>query len=337
MFIFKRGNVYHVEFLDPIQNKIRRISSGSKLKSEAIKFASNLEAELTKPKETRAIKFSTFKKEYTAYAEHRYTESYIRSIDLSFRQLINYFGDKQLTQLTKHDVEKFIGETYSRAKYSAHLYNRTLKAAMNKAIEWELLVKNPFKGVKTPKTNRKYPVFLTDDQFNRILAHTNNVSMRNIFIMAYNTGLRLGELVNLTWSAINMVEKIIVVGNHNFTTKSKAARTIPMNSTVYYLLKDLYKDSVDIEAYVFTNCNGIRFNNDHVSKSFKKAIIAAELNQDVHFHTLRHSFASKLVQKGASIYVIKELLGHSDVSTTQIYSHLNRESLKNAIELLSND
>ena len=72
----------------------------------------------------------------------------------------------------------------------------------------------------------------------------------------------------------------------------------------------------------------IKFNNDYVTKKFKKAVREAELNDKIHFHTLRHSFASRLVQRGASIYVAKELLGHSDVKTTQIYSHLEQSNLK---------
>ena len=84
---------------------------------------------------------------------------------------------------------------------------------------------------------------------------------------------------------------------------------------------------------VFSKSGGIKFNNDYVTKNFKKAVRKAELNDKVHFHTLRHSFASRLVQRGASIYVVKELLGHTDVTTTQIYSHLEQSNLKDVMNL----
>ena len=78
----------------------------------------------------------------------------------------------------------------------------------------------------------------------------------------------------------------------------------------------------------------IRINEDDPSKHFKKAIRDAGLNDKIHFHTLRHSFASRLIQKGASVFVVKELLGHEDIKTTQIYSHLQTQNLVEAIKLL---
>ena len=74
---------------------------------------------------------------------------------------------------------------------------------------------------------------------------------------------------------------------------------------------------------------------DHFSRKFKKACRAASVDERIHFHTLRHSFASRLAQEGVSLYVIKELLGHSSITTTEIYSHLNVESLRGAIEKLN--
>ena len=87
-------------------------------------------------------------------------------------------------------------------------------------------------------------------------------------------------------------------------------------------------------AYVFQKVNDVKLNQECVSKDFKKAVRKSKLSERIHFHTLRHSFASILVQKGASIYVVKELMGHSDISTTQIYSHLRKENLIDAIHLL---
>ena len=85
---------------------------------------------------------------------------------------------------------------------------------------------------------------------------------------------------------------------------------------------------------MFTKCNSIKLNEDFISKQFKKSVRAAVLNDKIHFHSLRHSFASNLVQKGVSLYVVKELLGHEDIKTTQIYSHLQKENLMDAVNLL---
>ena len=87
-------------------------------------------------------------------------------------------------------------------------------------------------------------------------------------------------------------------------------------------------------GYVFCKEDGEKFTGDYFSRRFKRACRAAGMNKSIHFHSLRHSFASNLAQQGVSLYVIKELLGHSSVSTTEIYSHLNLETLKKAISVL---
>ncbi|MBZ0200059.1 MAG: site-specific integrase, partial [Ignavibacteriaceae bacterium] len=89
-----------------------------------------------------------------------------------------------------------------------------------------------------------------------------------------------------------------------------------------------------VTGFVFQKMKDFKLNENYVSKQFKKSVRAAELDDRIHFHTLRHSFASQLVQKGVSLYVIKELLGHEDLSTTQIYSHLQQSNLSAAVNLL---
>ena len=85
---------------------------------------------------------------------------------------------------------------------------------------------------------------------------------------------------------------------------------------------------------VFYNVKGKMLYHDLVSKQFKKVVRKSNLSEKIHFHTLRHSFASLLVQKGVSLYVVKELLGHEDLATTQIYSHLQKQNLMDAVNLL---
>ncbi len=97
---------------------------------------------------------------------------------------------------------------------------------------------------------------------------------------------------------------------------------------VYHIKKD------SPEGYVFCKEDGEKFTGDYFSRRFKRACRAAGMDKSIHFHSLRHSFASNLAQQGVSLYVIKELLGHSSVSTTEIYSHLNLETLKEAISVL---
>ncbi|MCK9212647.1 MAG: tyrosine-type recombinase/integrase [Ignavibacteriaceae bacterium] len=121
-----------------------------------------------------------------------------------------------------------------------------------------------------------------------------------------------------------------------FTTKSKKERIIPISPILRSFLSNQLPKVIDLEknTFVFNRTNGIKLNEDFISKQFKKSVRAAELNDNIHFHTLRHSFASLLVQRGVSLYVVKELLGHESLTTTQIYAHLQQQNLRDAVNLL---
>ncbi len=149
--------------------------------------------------------------------------------------------------------------------------------------------------------------------------------------------MRQAELVNMKWDWIDLNQNIITVKNSKtFTTKSKEERIIPICSTLRNTLLNRLPKKVNItnEGFVFTRIPGIKLNENYVCKKFKKVVRSLGLNDKINFHTLRHSFASILVQRGASLYVVIELLGHEDLSITQIYSHLQSQNLKDAVNLL---
>jgi integrase/recombinase XerD len=247
--------------------------------------------------------------------------------------LENHLHNPLLKDIESRKVEKFLMLVFHRAKYSAGLYLRTLKASFNKAIQWGYIDSNPFNNIKLPKSIKHIPEFIGVEELNKIIDLTDNLILKDIFVTAFYTGLRQSELINLKWNSIDFSNNIITVKNSDdFTTKSKKERIIPMNNIVIQLMKRLKKSST--ADYIFPNAKNYKFHPDTVSKKFKKAVRAAKLSEAIHFHTLRHSFASNLVRKGVSLYVVKELLGHEDISTTQIYAHLDNKALINAINLL---
>lgn len=337
MFLGKRSNgIYFIEFFDENLFKTRRISTGTKNKKLAAEFLHKMELKRFQPTVQTKILLSQFEKEYFQNFGCNFSSAYKRSIELSFRQLRVHTGDANISSISRQTAQKFISSVFSHAKGASALYHRTLKAAFNRAVEWSYIPENPFKYVKLPRTIKKIPLFIEERELNQILKETENPDLEDLFALAFYSGLRLGEILNLKWEHISFQEKMIYVRNQKgFTLKGKKDRVVPINSKLEKILKRRYEEGLcSAERYVFEKCLGVKYNSDFVSKKFKESIIAAGLNNDIHFHTLRHSFASNLVQRGASLYVVKELMGHSDISTTQVYSHLNTESLISAIRLL---
>ncbi|MCH8942232.1 MAG: tyrosine-type recombinase/integrase [Bacteroidetes bacterium] len=338
MFINKRKNGYYfVQYFDNVEKKNRRVSTRTKVKSEAIKFLSSFNASLKSVLKENKITLKDFCIEYISTVGNTQSKSYLKSIKLSFRQLQRFTGDVDLKSISVRNTQQFISSTFQRAEMSAALYYRTLKAAFTRAVDWEYISENPFKKVKLPKIQKSFPAFITEVELNKILSVTKSKLLKDIFTIAFYSGLRLGELTNLKWVSIDFTENIITLYNGNgFHTKNKKDRIIPMNKKVREIfLNILPKDINKNESrYVFEKHKDVRYNNEYISKKFKQGVRLAELDDRIHYHTLRHSFASNLVQKGVSLYVVKELLGHENITTTQIYSHLQKQNLVDAIKLL---
>ncbi|MCO6473153.1 MAG: tyrosine-type recombinase/integrase [Melioribacteraceae bacterium] len=314
---------------------------------ELIHLAADLLQRLSSDKN---LKLEEFANEYIGYLTGTHSRSYIRGNRTAFNQLGSYLGNIYLKQLNVKAVDAFINSTYQRSPQAAATYYRILKAAFNKAVQWNYLIDNPFNKIKAPRLKKNLPVFINETELNIILDFVSEDYLKNLYLFAFHTGLRAGEIVNLKWCSVSLSERIITLKQSNtYTTKNRKERIIPINSTVYQLLSEIYPIERQIDNilgysnnklkadYIFYRIREVKLRTDFVSKKFKRAVRKAGLNHQIHLHTLRHSFASNLVQRGVSLIIIKELLGHSDYRTSQIYSHLQQSNLKNAVEKLTNN
>ena len=183
-----------------------------------------------------------------------------------------------------------------------------------------------------------HPLFINKDELDLILVNESDNNLKDFYSFGFYTGMRLSEIINLRWCSVNLHQREIKVQNtKEFTTKNKRDRVIPINDTLYQILSERLPKilSINESEYVFPNSNGFRFSPFFISKKFKRAVRKSILNDKIHFHSLRHSFISNLIQRGCSIYVAKELAGHSQISVTEIYAHLRPENLRSAVDLLN--
>jgi len=178
---------------------------------------------------------------------------------------------------------------------------------------------NPLTKVKPFTVPETVPTFFTTEM------------LKDIVLFDVNTGLRIGELVNVKWSDVDMGNRVIRVWQTgDFTTKSKRDRNLPMNDTVFNLLTTKKRTG----EHVFSTQDGKQMDSVYISKKFKKYVRRVKLGEQYTFHSLRHTFASHLVQRGVSLYIVSKLLGHSNLKTTEIYAHLAPVTFQEVVGLL---
>jgi site-specific recombinase XerD len=300
------------------------------------------------PKEVVTLR--VFVDEYSSLIKQNRSNAYHVSVMSSFKHLLDFFGvKKSIREIGLKETENFCSYLQQKVVKGHRVYVRTIKAAFNKAVEWGYVKENYFIKVKLPKKQKLAPVFINSEQLIVISDQLKNETIKNIVVLAFYTGMRLDEIVNLRWENVDLENRVITVGDENFTTKGRNQRFIPICEEALKVIENLElrmpneknkKKIISIKPlgydrdYMFCKADGKKYTGDHISQSFKRASKAACLDNAIHFHSLRLSFASNLVQKGVPLYTIKELLGHSSISTTEIYSHLNMESLKEAIKKL---
>ena len=198
-----------------------------------------------------------------------------------------------------------------------------LKAMLNKAVEWSLISSNPIKQVKKIKQHQGRLAdvsrvrCLDKDELAKLLEHCDG-KLRAIVLLAVNTGLRKGEIQNLSLNDVDFQNKVLKIERQ----KNQEVSRIPLNATVFEILLDLKRNSREERPF-----------NYNFRKSFDTAIRRSGI-KDFHFHDLRHTFTSWLVMAGVPIYTVKELMRHKDIKMTTRYAHLSPDHKTEAVRVL---
>lgn len=335
MYLSKRSNGRYYIFYPQQNGKLTCISTRTKLKVEALKFLSNFQNELTKreKQKTIPISLSDFFREVLMYSESIHSPKHTETLKATFNVVQRYFGNIQLSELSYSLLQKYIEDRLKDVSvFSVKRDKANLSSAFSYAIPRNYLRENPAKGIKLPKLPEKQPLFFTSLQFDLLLNAIKEKDIKDLVLFGLNTGLRQMELITLEWSQIDFKEGLLILDNRGHITKSKKIRTIPLSLKALQILTE--REITKKGEIVFT-LNNKPINQDFISHKFKSYVLEAKINPELNFHSLRHTFASWLVQKGVSIYEVSKLLGHSSVNVTQIYSHLRTEDLRASINLLN--
>lgn len=281
------------------------------------------------------------KQQLLAFIEHLKIEKRVSNYTLSSYQhdlehLLNYCHTKNIEQwqtLQSHDIRAHIANRH-RQGLSAKSLQRELSAIRSfyrYLLKTQLLDTNPALYVKAPKAGRKLPKILDVDQVSGLLdAGTNSLlEIRDVamFELFYSSGLRLAELAALDINDLDFADRSLIVRSG----KGKKTRLLPIGSKAIIALQNWLAVRNNIaspsETAVFTAKHGKRLGRRSIEIRLEQWCLKKGVNERVHPHILRHCFASHLLEASQDLSAVQELLGHSSLSTTQIYTHLNFQHL----------
>lgn len=268
--------------------------------------------------------------EYLKY-ERRVSVNTVDSYGENLLLLKNY-TNKDLISLKKEDIKDFLDNVEATARTKAH-YLTVFNSFYKYLVFMDKIKSNPCDGIKAPKLEKKLPTYLTNEEIVKLfnIRLTKPVDYRNkaILEVMYATGARISEVINLELNQIDFEECIIrVVG------KGKKERIIPLDDVAIEALDNYINNyrpfliKNETCNYVFLNKNGEKISRQMIFKILKNLANKAGITKEISPHTLRHSFASNLLNNGADLRVIQELLGHENLETTEIYSHLQNKKIK---------
>ncbi|WP_150468127.1 site-specific tyrosine recombinase/integron integrase [Francisella sp. SYW-9] len=264
-----------------------------------------------------------------------YSKETINNYKRDLIQLNNSLGEKSLIDLSYNDISTWIKKLHAQGNSSKTIQRKlsSIRSFYNFLLNNEAIVKNPTLGIKAPKGEKKLPKAINIDELAYLLdiAPCNDIEARDIasFDLLYSCGIRISELSSIQIKDINIGDKSVrVVGKGN------------KERVVYFGAKTLanLKKWLDVRSsfnpqsdYLFISQNGSHLTNRSIQKRLE--IFAQKYaTKHIHPHMLRHSFASHVLDSSKDLLAVKDLLGHSDISSTQIYTHLNFQQLADVFD-----
>lgn len=332
MGLVKRGKLWCMRFM--FQGRQVRRSTGTRDKRLAEAIWGKVQSQLIEGRwfETQEEKTRTFDELMERFlVEHANKKADPRHYRTYATSLTAFFGGRILIDITPKVIAEYKTRRYAAGLKPASINRElaTLKKAFNLAVrEWEWCRDNPVARVSMERENNRRDRWLTMEEEARLLKGC-APWLQDLVTFALHTGMRMGEILELSWRGVDFTRRTVTV----LRSKNGERRTLPVNETVLTMLRQKNKVRSVKTDLVFCSQAFTPMEGGHLRRSFRLALRKAEIT-DFHFHDLRHTFATRLVQAGIDIYKVQRLLGHKSPIMTQRYAHHYPESLRDGVDLL---
>ena len=261
----------------------------------------------------------------------RYSKQTIASYKGHLLMVKTHFKTKSFNSISDEELFEFIYHLVTTKKISAS-YQRQIVGSL-KLFYKELFNRDiPFQYLKVTQRENSLPVVLSKNEVYRIIENTNNLKHKAMISLIYSAGLRIGELLALKKEDIDSERMLIHIRN----AKGKKDRYTILSKKALQLLRAYYKKYTP-GVYLFEGQKGGKYSAESAGQLFKRAAKKANIQKHVTLHSLRHSFATHLLESGVGIAHIQKLLGHANIQTTLIYTQIARDALQQIKSPLDQD
>lgn len=266
--------------------------------------------------------------------EKNYSKHTIFSYRLDLEDFHKFLGGSELEKIDYLLLRKYLAVLKEKNLKSRSVSRRlsALRSFFKFLIREGYLKANPITTISSPKQEKHLPLFLTEDEASKLIEAVSTKDERGLRDRAvletfYSTGIRVSELVGLSIEDIDFIGGIIKV-----LGKGRKERIVPIGDTAIKAIRAYLEERKAQSEALFLNKSKKRITDKGIRNIMEKYIRIASIKHGVSCHTLRHSFATHLLNRGADLRSVQELLGHVNLSTTQIYTHLTTDRLKSVYD-----
>lgn len=267
----------------------------------------------------------------------KYSEKTIESYKNDLIEYNEFLGNNftSLLKIDKEIVNRYLKYLYERELNKNSICRKlsSIRGLYNYLLREEILTENHFNNISNPKKELYLPKFLNDNDMNKLFeVCTDNTAINQrdslIIELLYATGLRVSELVNIKIKDIDMTEKVIKVLGKGSKERVVIYNNHTSSALNKYLNDGYHEFNKKNSGYLILNKNGDKLSERYVRNIINELVRKAGLNIKISPHTIRHTFATDMLEEGADLVTVKELLGHESLNTTSIYTHITNEQIR---------